>query len=86
LPLQRPASLPLWGSRPWGVDVGPRRTLEDPVKTGRHPLGVVAVVIIIVAVVLIRGLFLRLPPLSRLRSTCLQRLALEILLLLILLF
>ena len=61
LPLKRSAWPPLWGSRPWGVDVGPRRTLEDPVKTGRHPLGVVAVIAIIAAIVLIEGLFLRLP-------------------------
>ena len=48
-------------SRPRDVDAGLRRALEDPVKTGRHPLGVVAVVITVAAIVLIRGFFLRLP-------------------------
>jgi len=67
-----------------GIDVGPRRTLEDPIKTGHHPLRVVTVVVIIAAIVLIEGLFLRLPPLSRFRSARLQRLALEILLFLLL--
>ena len=76
-------SAPLWGSRLQGVDVGLRRTLEDPVKTGRHPPGVVVVVVTIATIVLIGGLFLRLPPLSGLRSARLQRLALEILLLLL---
>ena len=77
---------PLWGSRPWGVNVALRWTLENPIKTGRHPLGVIAVVVTIAAVVLIGGLFLRLLPMSRLRPACLQRLALEILFLLLLLF
>jgi len=84
LPLKRPAWPLLWCSRPWGVGVGSRRTLEDPVKTGHHPLGVVAVVVTIAAIVLITGLFLRLPPLPGFRSARLQRLALEVLLLLFL--
>jgi len=54
----------LWRSRPRGVDVASRRTLEDPVEARRHPLGVVAVVIAVSAVVLTRGFFLRLPPLA----------------------
>ena len=44
---------PLRDSRPRDVDAGLRRTLEDPVKTGRHPLGVIAVVVTITAIVLI---------------------------------
>jgi len=60
-----------WCSRPRGVDIASRRTLEDPVETRRHPLRVVAVVIVVSAVVLTGGFFLRLPPLSGLSSTCL---------------
>jgi len=86
LPLKRPTWPLLWCSRPRGVGVGSRQTLEDPVKTGCHPLGVVAVVITIATIVLIRGLFLRLPPLPGFRSARLQRLALEVLFLLIFLF
>jgi len=59
----------LWRSRPWDVDVASRRTLEDPVKARRHPLGVVAVVITVSAVVLTGGFFLSLPPLPGLSST-----------------
>ena len=70
-------------SRSGGVDVVSRRTLEDPVETRRLPLGVVAVIITVSAVVLAGGFFLRLPPLPRLGSTRLQRLAVEILLLLL---
>ena len=69
-----------------GVGIGSRWTLKDPVKTGRHPLGVVAVIVTIATIVLIRGLFLRFPPLPGFRSARLQRLALEVLLLLLFLF
>jgi hypothetical protein len=85
LPLKRPAWPLLWCSHPRGVSVASRRALEDPVEARRHPLRVVAVVVAIAAIILVGGLFLRLPPLSRLRSAYLQRLALEALLLLILL-
>jgi len=51
----------LWRSYPRGVNVASRRTLEDPVKARRHPLGVVTVVITISPVVLTGGFFLRLP-------------------------
>ena len=61
LPLKRAAWPLLWCSRPWGVDVGSRRTLEDTVKQGRHPLGVVAAVVTVADLVLIRELFLGLP-------------------------
>ena len=86
LPLKRPAWSLLWCSRLRGVGVGSRRTHEDPVKTGRHPLGVVAIVVTIATIVLIRGLFLRFPPLPGFRSARFQRLALEVLLLLLVLF
>jgi len=56
-------------SRPWGVDVASRRTLEDPVEARRHPLGVVAIVIAVSAVVLAGGFILRLAPLPGLGST-----------------
>jgi len=56
-------------SRPQGVGVASRRILEDPVEARRHPLGVVAVVIAVSAVVLAGGFFLRLAPLPRLGST-----------------
>jgi len=62
----------LWRSRPWGVDVTSRRTLEDPVEETRHPLGVVAIVIAVSAVILTGGFFLRLAPLPRLGSTRLE--------------
>ena len=69
-------------SRLGGINVASRRTLEDPIETGRHPLRVVTVVITFPAVVLAGGFFLRLPPLPGLGSTRLQQLAVEILLLL----
>jgi len=72
----------LWRSRPWGIDVASRRTLEDPVETRRHPLGVVAIVIV-VSIVFTRGFFFRLPLLPGLGSMRLQRLAVQILLLLL---
>ena len=65
----RSAWLLLWRSRPQGVDVASRRTLEDPVKARRHPLGVVVVVIAVSAVVLARGFLFGLPPLSGFGST-----------------
>ena len=64
----RPSWRPLWDSRPWGVDAGLRRALEDPVETGCYPLRVVTVVVI-AAIILVGGFFLRLPPLPRLCST-----------------
>jgi len=59
----------LWYFLPRGVDVALRRTLEDPVKARRHPLGVVAVLITISTVIVAGGFFLRLPPLPGFRST-----------------
>ena len=41
-----PLGPPLLGSRPRGINVGLRQTLEDRVKMGRHLLGVVAVVVV----------------------------------------
>ena len=76
----------LRGSRPRDGDVGLRRALEDPVETGRHPLGVVTAVVALIVVVLVGRVLLRLPPLPGLRPTCLQRLTLEILLLFLFLF
>jgi len=58
----------LWRSRPRGVDVASRRTLEDPVKTRRHPLVVVVVVITVSAIILTGGFLFRLPPLPGLSS------------------
>ena len=81
-----PARCPLRGSYPWDVDVGFRRTLEDFVEMSRHPLGVVAIVATLVAVVFIRRFLLGLPLLPRLRAVFLKRLLLEILFLLLLLF
>jgi len=64
------SALPLlWCSHSRGVDIASRRTLEDPVETRRHPLGVVAVIIAVSTVVLTVGFFLRLPPLPGLGST-----------------
>jgi len=65
----RYAWLLLWRSRPWGIDVASRRTLEDPVETRRHPLGVIAIVIAVSTVILTGGFFFRLPPLPGLSST-----------------
>ena len=58
----------LWRPRPWDVHIASRRTLEDPVETRRHPLGVVAVVIAVSAIVFAGGFFLRLSPLPGLSS------------------
>ena len=65
---------PLWDSRPRDVNVGLRQALEDPVEMRRHPLGVVTVVVV-AAIILIGGFFLRLPPLPGLRSMSLQGLS-----------
>jgi len=59
----------LWRPRPWDVDIASRRTLEDPVETRHHPLGVVAVVIAVSAIVFAGGFFLRLPHLPGPSST-----------------
>ena len=56
-------------SHPQGVDVASRRTLKDPVKARRHPLGIVTVVIAVPAIILTRGFFFRLPPLPGFGST-----------------
>ena len=82
LPLKRPAWSLFWCSRPRGIGVGTRRTLEDPVETGRHSLRIVAIVAII-ALILIMGLFLRFPPLPGFRSAHLQRLVIEVIFLLL---
>jgi len=66
-----------WRFHPRGVDVASRRTLEDAVEARRHPLGVIAVLIII-TIIVAGGLFLRLPPLPGFRSTRLQCLAVEV--------
>jgi hypothetical protein len=63
-----------------------RRALEDSVETSRHPLGVVAIVVALIAVVLIRRFLLGLPLLPRFRTAFLEHLSLEILFLLLLLF
>jgi len=80
LAIAGPARRSLRGSRPRDGEVGLRRTLEDPVEVGRHPLRIVT------AIVLVRRVLLRLPPLPGLRPTCLERLTLEILLLFLFLF
>ena len=56
-------------SRPRGVNVAPRWTLEDPIEARLHPLGVVAIVAAIPTVILTRGFFFRLPPLPGFSST-----------------
>jgi len=61
----------LWRSHPRGIDVASRRTLEDPVKARRHPLGIIAVVITVPAITFTGGFFFRLPPLPGFGSTCL---------------
>ena len=61
LTFTRPAWRPLWDSRLWDIDAGLGRALEDPVETGRHSLGIIAVVVTIAAIVLVGGFFLRLP-------------------------
>jgi len=59
----------LWCSHPRGVDVAKRRTLKDPVEARRHPLGIVAVVIVVPAIILTGGFFFRLPQLPGFSST-----------------
>jgi len=41
----------LWCPCSWDVDIASRRTLEDPIETRRHPLGVIVVVIAVSAIV-----------------------------------
>jgi len=66
-----------WCFHPWGVDVTSRRTLEDAVEARRHPLRVIAVLVII-TIIVAGGLFLRLPRLPGFRPTRLQCLAVEV--------
>ena len=56
------ARRPLRTSLLRNIDVGLRRTLEDFVKTSRHPLGVIAITITVVAVVFIGSFLLGFPP------------------------
>ena len=63
----RSARTLLWRLRPGGVDVTSRRALENPIEARRHPLGVVAVFVVIV--IIVGGFFLRLPPLPGFGST-----------------
>ena len=74
------------GSCPWDVNVDLWRALEDFVEASRYPLGVVAIVVPVVAIVFIRRFLLRFFPLPRLRVAFLERLSLEILLLFLFLF
>jgi len=53
--------------RPGSVDITSRWTLKDPVKTRRQPLGIVA--ILVVVIIFAGGFFLRLPPLPGFSST-----------------
>ena len=46
----RSARTLLWRLRPGGVDVTSRRALENPIEARRHPLGVVAVLVVIVII------------------------------------
>jgi hypothetical protein len=61
LTFMRPAWRPLRDLHPRDVDAGLRRALEDSIKTGRHSLGIVAVVVTIAAIILNGGFFFRLP-------------------------
>jgi len=63
-----------------------RRTLEDFVKASRHPFGVIAIIITVVAIVFIGRFLLGFPSLPQLRASFLECLPLEVLLLLLLLF
>jgi len=63
----RSARTLLWRLRPGDVDVTSRRALENPIEARRHPLRVIAVLVVIVIVV--RGFFIRLPPLPGFGST-----------------
>jgi hypothetical protein len=69
LPLKRPAWSLFWCSRPRGIGVGTRRTLEDPVETVHHSLRIIGIIATIIALILIGGFFFRLPPLPGLCST-----------------
>ena len=86
LAIAGPARRTLRSFCPRDGDVGLRCALDDPVEAGRHPLRVVAAVVALTAVILVGRVLLRLSPLPGLRSTCLQRLTLEILLLFLFLF
>ena len=77
---------PLRSPRPRYVDVGLRQILEDFVEASRHPLGIVTIIITLVAIVLVRGIFLRLSLLPRLRASFLERLPLKVLFLFFSLF
>ena len=55
-------------SRPAGVDVTSRRTLEHPVEARRHPLGVITVIIAVSTFILTGGFLFRLPSLPGLSS------------------
>jgi hypothetical protein len=57
----------LWNFHPRDIDVATGRTLEDPVKARRHPLRIVAVIVIVI--IFAGGFFLRLPPLLGFSST-----------------
>jgi len=52
---------------PVGVDVASRGTLDDPVKARRHPLRIIAVLVVVI--IFTGGFFLRLPPLPGFGST-----------------
>ena len=82
----RHARRPLRGSRLRGVDISLWWALEDLVESSRHPLGVIAIIITIVAIVFIRRFLLGLPLLPRLHAAFLERLSLEVLFLRLLLF
>ena len=58
-----------WCPRPRGVGVALRWTLEDPVEARHHPLGVIAIVVAVAAIIFVGGFFFRLPPLPGLCST-----------------
>jgi len=55
-------------SRPGGVDVTSRRTLEHPVEARRHPLGVITVIIAVSTFILTGRFLFRLPSLPGLSS------------------
>jgi len=58
------ARRPLRSPRLWDIDVGLRGALEDSVKMSHHPLGVVAVVVALVAIILVTRVLLGVPVLS----------------------
>ena len=63
----RSARTLFWSLRPGGVDIASRRTLEDSVEARRHPLGVVATLVVVI--IIVGGFFLRFPPLPGFGST-----------------